>query len=233
MMRRHAGRVPALAVVALLCGAMAFPCAAAPGATDAYRLALLKMKAHLGVARALLRQNAPGVDEHLSDAVAEIYANAGAELEKRRAAVSADIVQQLQAAARAGSPLAIENALETAFTAVDGSLARAGPLGMASALDLAATLFREALVEYRRAVSDNEVVSPMHYRTGAGYVAVGSALTRRARRVDAHGGYARLRDAVALLREAWPGVVPPGIANDPSTVAGWVEDVVSAMDALR
>lgn len=232
-MTHRGSRVLALAAAALL-GAGGPPCAlAAHDSAHAYRLALLKMKAHLGVARALLRQDAPGAREHLHGPVGEIFSAAAGELERRHAALGPDIVEQLERAAGSGSGLAVENAMDTALTAVDGSLARAGPLPVAAALELAGALFREALEEYRRGVSSNTVVSPLRYRSGAGYVAVGAALTRRARSAASADAYERLRDAVALLREAWPAVVAPQIANDPDTVAQWLSKVESAIAALR
>ncbi|NIR31388.1 MAG: hypothetical protein GWN84_19170 [Gammaproteobacteria bacterium] len=254
-----AGRVLLLAVVALACVAargvpepprqtsqLVHPVAAAENArvarsgagqvldaTDAYRVALLKMKAHLNVARALTRQGAPGANYHLRGPAQEIYKDLAGELERRGATLTGDIVQQLDRAAEEDSHLAIGSALDTATTAVDNSLVRTGRMTRRSLIEVSRSLFRDAVEAYRKAVSDHAVVDTHKYQTGGGYVAVADALTRRVRRsTPASEAYERLRNAVALLREAWPAVVPPRIANGPDAVAAWLAGVESALDDL-
>ena len=202
-------------------------------ATDAYRVALLKMKAHLDVARALMRQGVPGAHYHLREPLREAYKELASELEQRNATLTRDIVEQLASAAEGGSDLLILSALETASTAIENSLVRTGRMNTRSMLEISRALFRDAVEQYRQAVSEHTVVDTHKYQNGAGYVAVADAVTRRVRGSAGDSGtYQQLRKAVALLREAWPAVIAPAIANGPDTVAAWLADVESALDAL-
>jgi len=202
-------------------------------ATDAYRLALLKMKAHLVTARALLRQRVGAPGSHVRAPLATLYDRIADEAGERGAMISPDILRQLDAAAGHESPLALTSALETAFTAVDGSLAQSGRMSEDAMLALARALFRDAVEHYTAAVSaDHEVADVRRYQTGRGYVAVAEALLRRAAADGEAGEYDALTDAVAVLREAWPSVVPPTIVFAPERVRGFLEEVEAAVDAI-
>ena len=40
-------------------------------------------------------------------------------------------------------------------------------------------------------------------------------------------------DVVTLIRQAWPGVIPPPIVFDPPSVAKRLDEAVAAMEELR
>lgn len=65
---------------------------------DAYRLELLKIKGHLGVARTLLRLGDPGAGEHLGGSITGIFDGIALQLNDRSAPLSRDTLAQLEAA---------------------------------------------------------------------------------------------------------------------------------------
>lgn len=199
---------------------------------DAYRLELLKIKGHLGVARTLLQLGDPGAGQHLGRPIAEIFDGIAPELDDRNAPLSRDTLTQLEAAADAAPEAALAT-IDAAVSAVDGSFAQLGPLAPEAALATAEALLREAVVLYTASVSDNEVVDNRAYRTGRGYVVQAEALVRHSSGIKGRPGHDALLAAVVLIRQAWPGIRPPPIVFDPQSVAGRLEEAVAAMDRLR
>lgn len=198
---------------------------------DAYRLSLLSIKAHLGTALELVRQGAE-FGHHLRTPVQRSFADIRAELEGRGAPFDASIVEQLSAASNARDPRVVQSAIETAATAVDASIARSGAMAPESVLALSRELLRAAAANYARAVTDHAVTDIQAYQTGYGLAAVAASLIRRAGGMGSAERYRRLRDAVSLMRAAWPAVLPPQIANDPATVRQWLANVEDAIAAL-
>ncbi|MFQ5955491.1 MAG: hypothetical protein ACE5JZ_10545 [Kiloniellales bacterium] len=201
-------------------------------ATDAYRLALLKMKGHLGVARALLQMRAPGADYYMRDPVQEIFQDTEAELEGRNAPFTADILQELEHAS-ATDPVSTLAAIESAVTAINGSFAQTGAMNAKSVLALSEALLREAVAKYAEAVRENEVVDLRKYQSGRGFATEAEALVRYSSRLKGRPGHEELLKVVTLIRQAWPGVIPPPIVFDPPSVAGRLEEAVATMDQLR
>lgn len=199
---------------------------------DAYRLELLKIKGHLGVARALLQLGDPGAGEHLGGAIAEIFDGIALQLSDRNAPLSRDTLTQLEAAVDA-APAAALTTIDDAASAIDGSFAQLGPLSAESALALSEALLREAVALYTESVSDNEVVDDRAYQTGRGYVVQAEALVRHSSGIKGAPGHEALLAAVVLVRQAWPGIRPPPIVFDPQSVADRLEEAVAAMDRLR
>lgn len=201
-------------------------------ATDAYRLALLKMKGHLGIARTLVQMRAPGAAYYLEKPVQEIFRNAKVEFEDRDAAFTADILQELEHASTA-DPEATLATIELAVTAINGSFAQTGAMDAESVLALAEALLREAVARYAEAVSNNEVVDLRKYQSGRGFVTEAEALIRYSSRLRRKPGHEDLVKGVTLIRQAWPGVIPPPIVFDPPSVAGRLDETVAVMDGLR
>jgi len=200
--------------------------------TDSYRLALLKIKGHLSVARALLQVRASGAGYHLRRPVHELFQRIEPGLEDRDAPLTRDILMQLEGATDASAPAALA-IIDSAAAAVDGSFAQAGPLRARSALALSEVLLREAVRQYAEAVSNNEVVDMRAYQTGRGFVVQAEALVRHTTGIKGKPDHDALLAAVVLIRQAWPGVRPPPIVFDPQSVAGRLHDAVAAMNALR
>lgn len=200
--------------------------------TDAYRLALLELKGHLGIARALVQIRAPGADYHMGGPVRTIFDRIEGELDDRSAPLTNDVLVQLERAMDA-HPQAALAAINSAAAAVDGSFAQTGPLTAESALALSELLLREAVQRYADSVTDNEVVDAAGYRTGRGLVLQAEALVRHSSGIKGQPGQDALVAAVVLIRQAWPGVQPPPIVFDPESVAGRLEAAVAAMDALQ
>ena len=59
------------------------------------------------------------------------------------------------------------------------------------------------------------------------------ALVRYASGLQGRPGHTALLDVVILIRQAWPGIVPPPIVFDPLDVAGRLDEAVEAMEQLR
>lgn len=206
----------------------------APGldSVDTYRLALLRMKGHLAVARTLLQLHADGADYHLGQPLRPIFDAIRPTLERRGAPLTVDTLEQLERATEA-TPDAALATLDLAAAAIDGSFAQTGAPDTTSALALAETLLREAVALYADAVDDHEVVAVHRYRTGRGYALQAEALVRHASGLRGHPGQDALVEAVVLVRQAWPGVNPPPIVFDPASVAGRLNEVLAAMEQLR
>lgn len=202
------------------------------GATDDYRLALLKMKGYLGVARALLRQRAPGAGYYLAGPVRDIFRTAEAELERRDAPFTADFLQELEHAS-ADDPVTTLTTIESAVTAISGSLAQTGAMDAGSVLALSEALLRDAAARYAEAVRDNEVVDLRKYQAGRGFVIEAEALVRYSSRLKRKPGHEALLESMTLVGQAWPGVLPPPIVYDPPSVARRLDEAVAAMDRLR
>lgn len=200
-------------------------------ATDSYRLALLKLKGHLGVARTLLRIRAPGAEYHLRQPVQEIFRTIQPELESQRAPLTADIVDQLRRATET-TPQAALTIVDSVASAIDGSFAHAGALDARSVLLLSDALLRAAVGLYANSVVDNEVVDVPRYQTGRGFVIQAEALVRHASGLHGKPGQEALLAAVVLIRQAWPGVMPPPIVFDPESVRGRLEEAEAIMDRL-
>lgn len=200
--------------------------------TDAYRLALLELKGHLGIARALLQIRAPGADYHMGGPVRTIFESIEGELDDRSAPFTNDVLVQLERAMDA-NPQAALTAINSAAAAADGSFAQTGPLTAESALALSEVLLREAVQRYADSVTGNEVVDAPGYRTGRGLVLQAEALVRHSSGIKGRPGQDALVAAVVLIRQAWPGVQPPPIVFDPESVAGRLEAAMAAMNALQ
>ena len=201
-------------------------------ATDAYRLTLLKMKGQLSVARALLQLRASGVEHHLGPPLQTIFRDTEAELDRRRAPFTADILRELENAPAGGARRGLAT-VELAVTAINGSFAQTGALDAGSVLALAEALLREAVAEYTVAVTENEVVDLPRYQSGRGLVTEAEALVRHASGLKGRPGHTALLDVVTLIRQAWPGIIPPPIVFDPLDVAGRLDEAVAAMEKLR
>ncbi|MDX1608805.1 MAG: hypothetical protein R3225_01645 [Halofilum sp. (in: g-proteobacteria)] len=201
-------------------------------ALDSYRLALLRIKGHVAVARTLLQLHADGADYHLGQPLRSIFETIQPELARRGAPLTADTLEQLERATAAGPDAALAT-LDLAAAAIDGSFAQTGAPDTRSALALAEALLREAVALYADAVEDHEVVDVRRYRAGRGYALQAEALVRHASGLRGHPEQARLVEAVVLVRQAWPGVDPPPIVFDPAGVAGRLEEVLAAMERLR
>ena len=200
--------------------------------TDAYRLTLLKMKGQLGVARSLLQQRLPGADYHVGEARESLFQETEAELERRSAPFTADILKELGNAA-AGDAVRALAAVEFAVTAINGSYAQTGAANSKSVLNLGEALLREAVANYSDAVSNNEVVDLPKYQSGRGLVTEAEALVRYASGIKGRPGHEELLAVVVLIRQAWPGIIPPSIVFDPLDVAGRLDEAVAAMEKLR
>lgn len=198
---------------------------------DSYRLALLKMKGHLGVARTLLQVRQPGAEYQLQQPIREIFHSIESDLERRSAPLTTDTLVQLERAASV-EPRAALATIDSAAAAIDGSFAQTGGLDAPSALALSEALLREAVGAYADAVVDNEVVDVQTYHRGRGFVVQAEALVRHASGLKGSPGQDALIAAVVLIRQAWPGVVPPPIVFDPESVAGRLDEAVAAMDQV-
>ena len=201
-------------------------------ATDVYRLALLKMKGHLSVARALVQLRAPGADYYMRQPVQAIFRNTEAEFERRNAPFTADTLRQLEHAS-AGDPATTLATIESVVTAIDGSFAQTGAMDADSVLALSLALLREAVARYAEAVTDNEVVDLRKFQSGRGFANEAEALVRYSSALKGRPGHEKLLDVVALIGQSWPAVIPPAIVFDPPSVAERLDEAVAAMDELR
>ena len=201
-------------------------------ATDSYRLALLKMKGHLSIARTLLQMRAPGADYHMEQPVQDIFRNTEAEFEGRSAPFTADTVQQLEHGL-AGDPVTTLTTIESVVTAIDGSFAQTGAMDAKSVLALSEALLREAVAKYAEAVTDNEVVDLRKYQSGRGFATEAEALVRYSGALKGRPGHAELLEEVELIGQSWQGVIPPSIVFDPPSVAERLDEAVAAMNVLR
>ena len=198
---------------------------------DSYRLALLKMKAHLGIARDLLRQRVGSAGEYMHEPLKAILQAHSKAFRQWGALVDDSILAGLAGAADTESVPAKINALETAQTAVEGSIARTGRMARTSSLKLARALYHAAVADYGQAVSGNSVVDAFGYRSGRGFVTVAESLLRRSGVFAGDGPLKELRQAALLLREAWPGATLPEIASAPSDVAQWLTRLDTAINS--
>jgi hypothetical protein len=201
-------------------------------ATDAYRLAILKMKGQLSVARALVQLRAPGVDYHLQQPLQAIFQKAKPKFEQRGAPFTADFLEQL-ANVSADDPATTLATIASAANALDGSFAQTGAMDVTSALDITAALLRDAVADYAAAVVDNEVVDLRRYQSGRGLVTEAEALVRYHGGLRRRPGHEELVKAVVLIRQAWPGIIPPPIVFDPSSVEGRLDEAIAVMENLR
>lgn len=224
------------AVVAISChpGPRAALAATAPtlDITDAYRLALLEMKGQLSVARALLQIRAPGAAQHLGAPLEALFHGAEAELERRSAPFTADILGELRNVSVQAPDRGLAT-IELAVTAINGSFAQTGSIDSESALNLAEALLRAAVERFAAAVENNEVVDLPNYQIGRGFITEAEALIRHASGLRGRPGHEELLEAVVLIRQAWPGIMPPPIVYDPPSVAEFLDRAVAAMEPLR
>lgn len=202
------------------------------GEVDAYRLALLKMRGHLAIARALIQVDAPGAGYHMTEAMRRTYESAEAALTERSAPLTGDTLSELENAAGLESTRALR-AIESAEQAVNGSFAQTGAMDRASVLGLVEALLSAAVANYAEAVEDNTVVDTRRYQTGRGYVIQAEALVRHSTALADAAGQERLLKAVTLIRQTWPGITPPPIAFDPAGVAGRLDEAVAIMEEMR
>lgn len=201
-------------------------------AADAYRLALLKMKGHLSVARALVQLRAPGADYHMRQPMQDIFWSAESEFKHRDAPFTVDFLEQLEYAPK-GDPVTTLATIKSAANALDGSFAQTGAMDVRSVVDLVEALLREAVANYAVAVIDNEVVDLRQYQSGRGLATEAEALVRYHGGLRGRPGHEELLKAVVLIRQAWPGVIPPSIVFDPPSVARRLAEAVVAMEELR
>lgn len=199
---------------------------------EAYRLALLEMKGHLSVARTLIQLGESGAAYHLSEPIRKIFQSVRPELDERNAPLTSDILVQLERAADIDPRPALAT-LDSAAAAIDGSFAQPGVVTASSALDLSESLLREAVAWYSRSVENNEVVDLRGYQTGRGLVIQAEALVRHSTGLKSKPGYERLLADVVLIRQAWPGVIPPPIVFDPGSVADRLVDAETVMRGMR
>lgn len=199
---------------------------------DAYRLALLEMKAHLAVARTLLRIGTPGARYHLQRPIQEIFQRIQPQLESRNAPLTEEILAPLGHVTEAGWRTAL-TVLDSVDSAIDGSFAQAGAVSLDSTLGLSAALLRNAVDLYARSVANNAVVDVHGYQTGRGLVLQAEALVRHSTRLRNRAGYDALLAHVVLIRQSWPGVTPPPIVFSPQSVAERLKETMAAMDRLR
>lgn len=199
---------------------------------DTYRLALLEMRGHLSVARALIRLEAAGAEHHMGASLAGTFRRVEDALERRNAPVTEDMLSELENAATLEPGRALR-AVESAVQAINGSFAQTGALDRTSVLGLIEALLRRAVANYADAVEDNEVVDLRRYQTGRGFVIQAEALARHATPLQDLPGHEELVDVVTLIRQAWPSVLPPPIVFDPATVTGRLDQAVAIMQELR
>lgn len=202
------------------------------GDVDVYRLQLLKLKGHLGVARALLQLRKPGAGYHLQQPFEEIFRSIEPELVARSAPLTEDVLAQLDRATEAPAQAAL-TMLDSAASAIDGSFARPGALTPESAMALSEALMRDAVGRYADSVENNEVVDLPAYQSGRGFVIQAEALIRHSSGLSDLPGHDALLASVVLIRQAWPSVIPPPIVFDPQSVSERLDQAVAAMDKLR
>jgi len=202
------------------------------GDVDTFRLQLLKLKGHLGVARALLQLRKPGADYHLQQPFQEIFRTIEPELKARSAPLTEDVLTQLDRATEAPAQAAL-TMLDSAASAIDGSFARPGVLTPESALALSEALLRAAVDRYADSVENNEVVDLPAYQTGRGFVVQAEALVRHSTGLSDLPAHDALLASVVLIRQAWPSVIPPPIVFDPQSVSEKLDEAITAMDKLR
>ena len=198
---------------------------------DTYRLELLRMRGHLGIARALIQQEAPGAEYHV-EALQGVVRSAEATLEDRDAPITEETLRELENAATLDPDQALPT-LESAVHAINGSFAQTGALDSGSVLGLTEALLREAVANYTEAVTENEVVDVRKYQTGRGLVTQAEALVRHSGALQGQPGHEELLKVVTVIRQAWPGLMPPPIAFDPASIARRLDEAVAAMEKLR
>lgn len=201
-------------------------------ATDAYRLALLKMKGHLNVARSLVWMQASGAEHYMEQRVREIFRRAEDDFKDRNAPFTADHLQALENVP-ADDPVRALATIESAVVAINGSFAQTGGMDAESVLAISEALLREGVALYADAVTDNEVVDLRKYQSGRGFAYEAEALVRYASAIRDKPAHQDLIEAITLIRQAWPGVVPPPIVFDPSSVAARLDEAVAVMDRMR
>jgi hypothetical protein len=199
---------------------------------DAYRLALLEMKAHLSVARTLLQIGTPGAKYHLRQPIQEIFQRIQPQLESRNAPLTPEILAPLQHVTERAWQTAIP-VLDSVDSAIDGSFAQAGALSLDSTLNLTEALLRKAVGLYAESVANNAVVDIHGYQSGRGLVLQAETLVRHSTRLRNKPGYDALLAHVVVIRQSWPGVTPPPIVFGPESVAERLKEIVAAMDKLR
>lgn len=199
---------------------------------DEYRLGLLKMRGHLSVARALFQLDAPGAGYHMADSLQRTFRSVEDALEERNAPVTEDMLTELENAAGL-EPARALRALESAVQQINGSFAQTGAMDAASVLGLVEALLRAAVANYAEAVTDNEVTELRAYQTGRGFVTQAEALVRHSSALAGREGQDDLLKVVTLIRQSWPGVMPPPIVFDPATVAGRLDDAAALMQEMK
>jgi len=201
-------------------------------APDRYRLALLKMRGQLSVARAVVRLGEPAPKHYMATAPRRTFESIAAALAERSAPLTADILGELENAAGLEPNRALR-AIESAVQAINGSFAQTGPMDRDSVLGLVEGLLRAAVARYAESVEDNEVVELRAYQTGRGLVTQAEALARHSTALAGVPEQEELLKLVTLIRQAWPGIMPPPIAFAPKDVAARLDEAVAVMDEMR
>ena len=199
---------------------------------DDYRLGLFKMRGHLSVARALVQLDAPGAGYHMGNALERTFRGIEDALAERNAPVTEDMLTELENAAGL-EPTRALRAIESAVQQINGSFAQTGAMDTDSVLGLVEALLRAAVANYAEAVADNKVTDLRAYQTGRGLVLQAEALVRHSSALAGREGQDELLKVVTLIRQSWPGVMPPPIVFDPGTVAGRLDDAVALMQEMR
>lgn len=227
---------PQAAIVATAAGAQIAQASEAGGVelrpTDAYRLALLEMKSLLNVARSLVWMQAAGAEHYMEQGVREIFRQTEDELEARNAPFTADYLEELANVSTDDRARALAT-IDSAVVAINGSFAQTGGMDARSVLAISEALLREAVARYAEAVTDNEVVDLRKYQSGRGFAYEAEALVRYASAIRNKPAHQDLIEAITLIRQSWPGVVPPPIVFGPSRVARRLDEAVAVMDRMR
>lgn len=199
---------------------------------DAYRLALLRMRGYLSVARALIQVGDEDAGHYMGPPLEQTYRSVANTLAERNAPVTEDMLRELERAGNLAPAQALP-AIESAVNAINGSFAQTGAMDRDSVLDLVEALLRAAVANYAEAVSDNEVIDPRKYQTGRGFVTQAEALVRHSSALSRGPDQKRLLKIVTLIRQAWPGIMPPPIAFGPDRVAQRLNEAVAVMEEMR
>lgn len=200
---------------------------------NAYRLALLEMRGHLSVARELVQLGLPGAKYHMGPALEQIYQRIADPLAKRDAPLSEGTLRELKNASSLERTRALP-AIESAVNAINGSFAQTGALDAKSVLALVGGLLRNAVADYDAAVSNNDEVNNLQkYQTGRGLVTQAEALVRHSGALASQPGQADLLNVVVLIRQSWPGVMPPPIVFDPRLVRQRLDQAEAIMKKMK
>ena len=94
-------------------------------------------------------------------------------------------------------------------------------------------LLNDAVADYAAAVTDYEVVDLQRYQSGRGLVTEAEALVRYHGGLRGRPGHEELVKSVVLIRQAWPGIIPPPIVFDPASVEARLGEAIALMENLR